>query len=64
MSASLCTQTGLRCLILQVLNIKSLFPNYLNTILFTSVVNNLERGLVTLTESFSPLESELHNLPC
>ena len=26
--------------------------------------NNLEHGLATLTESFSPLESELHNLPC
>ena len=64
MSASLRTQTGLHCLILQVLNIKSLFPNCLNTILFTSVVTNLEHGLVTLTESFSPLESELHNLPC
>ena len=64
MSANLRTQTGLCCLILQVLNIKSLFPNCLNTILFTSVCNNLEHGLVTLTESFSPLESELHNLPC
>ena len=31
---------------------------------FTSVHKNLEHGLVTLTESFSPLESELHNLPC
>ena len=29
-----------------------------------TVCNNLEHGLVTLTESFSPLESELHNLPC
>ena len=28
-SVSLCTQTGLHCLILQVLNIKSLFPNCL-----------------------------------
>ena len=27
-------------------------------------VYNLEHGLVTLTESFSPLKSELHNLPC
>ena len=36
----------------------------LDTIPFTSVRSNLEHGLVTLTESFSPLESELHNLPC
>ena len=64
MSASLRTQTGLHCLILQVLNTKSLFPKLLDTIPFTSVRNNLEHGLVTLTESFSPLESELHNLPC
>ena len=35
-----------------------------DTIPFTSVCNNLEHGLVTLTENFSPLESELHNLPC
>ena len=33
----------------------------LDTIPFTSVIINLEYGLVTLTESFSPLESELHN---
>ena len=63
-SANLRTQTVLHCLILWVLNIKSLFPKCLSTILFTSVVTNLEHGLVTLTESFSPLESELHNLPC
>ena len=63
MSASLRTQTGLHCLILQVLNIKSLFLTaWYNP--FTSVHNNLEHGLVTLTESFSPLKSELHNLPC
>ena len=36
----------------------------LDTIPFTSVRKNLEHGLVTLTESFSPLESELHNLAC
>ena len=36
----------------------------LDIIPFTSVRKNLEHGLVTLTESFSPLESELHNLPC
>ena len=64
MSVSLRTQTVLHCLILWVLNIKSLFPNCLNTILFTSVRSNLEYGLVTLTESFSPLRSVLHNLPC
>ena len=59
-SASLRTQTGLHCLILQVLNTKSLLlqcsPHFCR--------KNLEHGLVTLTESFSPLESELHNLPC
>ena len=59
-SASLRTQTGLHCLILQVLNTKSLLLN----VPLTSVHKNLEHGLVTLTESFSPLESELHNLPC
>ena len=32
-----------------------------DTLLFTSVHSNLEHRLVTLTESFSPLESELHN---
>ena len=30
----------------------------------TSVRKNLEHGLVTLTESFCLLKSELHNLPC
>ena len=34
----------------------------LDTILFTSVVNNLEHGLAILTESFSLLRSVLHNL--
>ena len=59
-SVSLRTQTGLHCLILQVPNTKSLLPKcFLN-----SVRNNLEHGLVTLTENFSPLKSELHNLPC
>ena len=57
-SASLRTQTGLHCLILQVLNTKSLLLNC------SPHFCNLEHGLVTLTESFSPLESELHNLPC
>ena len=35
-----------------------------DTIPFTSVHSNLERGLVILTESFSPLRSVLHNLSC
>ena len=44
-------------------NIKSLLPKYL--IHFShSVHNSLEHGLAILTESFSPLKSELHNLPC
>ena len=60
MSASLHTQTGLHCLILQVLNTKSLLLN----VPLTSVRNNLEHGLVSLTESFSPLESVLHYLSC
>ena len=60
MSASLRTQTGLHCLILQVLTQRVCFLN----VSLTSVRKNLEHGLVTLIESFSPLESELHNLPC
>ena len=59
-SAKLCTETGLHRLILQVLNIKSLLPNGS----VTSVRKNLEHGLVTLRERFSPLISILHNLPC
>ena len=59
-SAKLRTQTGLRRLILQVLNIKSLLPNGS----VSSVHKNLEHGLVTLRERFSPLRSVLHNLPC
>ena len=31
---------------------------------FTSVHSNLEHGSAILTESFSPLRSVLHNLPC
>ena len=53
MSASSRTQTGLRCLIIQVLNAS-----------LTSAHCNLERGLAILTESFSPLRSVLHNLSC
>ena len=34
----------------------------LDTIPFTSVVNNLEHGLAILTESFSPLRSIFHNV--
>ena len=47
-------------LFFQVLNIKSLLPNGS----VTSVCNNLEHGLVTLTESLRALRSVLHNLPC
>ena len=36
----------------------------LDTIPFTSVHSNLEQGLAILTESFSPLRSVLHSLPC
>ena len=64
MSVSLHTQTVLCCLIIQVLNIKSLLPKCLTQSLFTSVVNNLECGLAILTESFSLLGSVLHNLSC
>ena len=64
MSASLRTQTLLRCLIIQVLNIKSLLPKCLIQSPFTSVHSNLEHGLAILTESFSPLRSVLHNLSC
>ena len=63
MSVSLCTQTGLCHLTIQVLNITVYFLNILYTSL-TSVHSNLEHGLAILTESFSPLKSELHNLPC
>ena len=34
-----------------------------DTLLFTSVYSNLEHGLAILTESFSPLQSKLHNHP-
>ena len=60
MSVSLRTQTGLRCLIIQVLNTRVLFLNIQYTS-FTSVHNNSEHGLAILTESFSPLRSEFHN---
>ena len=47
---------------MQVLNSRACFLNvWYNS--FTSVHCNLEHGLVTLIESFSPLESELHNQP-
>ena len=58
MSVSLCTQTVLCCLIIQVLNIKSHFLH----VSLTSVHSNLEHGLAILKESFSPLRSVLHNL--
>ena len=57
---SLCTQTVLRCLIIQVLNTRVWFLNDS----LTSVCSNLEPGLAILTESFSPLRSVLHNLSC
>ena len=40
---------------------KSLFPKCLIHFSYTFVHSNLEHGSVTLTESFSPLVSELHN---
>ena len=55
MSVSLHTQTGLHCLIIQVINIRVWFLNIWNTSL-TSVHSNLEHGLAILTESFSPLK--------
>ena len=63
MSASLCTQTGLHCLIIQVLHIRVWFLNIWYTSP-TSVHSNLEHRLAILTESFSPLISVLHNLSC
>ena len=63
MSVSLHTQTGLHYLIIQVLHTRVWFLNIQYTSL-TSVHSTLEHGLVILTESFSPLKSELHNLLC
>ena len=63
MSASLCTQTGLHCRIIQVLHTRAWFLNIQYTSLI-SVHSNLEHGLAILTESFSPLRSVLHNLSC
>ena len=54
MSVSLCTQTGLHCLAIEVLNTSVCFIYIWHTSL-TSVHNNLEHGLVTVTESFSLL---------
>ena len=53
-SASLCTQTGLHCLTIQVLNTRVCFIDIWYTPL-TSVHYNLKHGLATLTESFSLL---------
>ena len=56
---------GLHCLIFQVLNTKQ--SAYLKIVPLALLyrIKNLEHGLVTLTESFSPpRSSELHNLPC
>ena len=63
MSVHLCTQTGLHCLIIQVLNTRVWFLNIRYTSL-NFVHSNLEHVLAILTESFSPLKSELDNLPC
>ena len=63
MSVSLCTQTGLHCLIIQVLNMRGWFLNIWYTSL-TSVHSNLEHQFTILIESFSPLKSALHNLSC
>ena len=54
MSVSLHTQTGLHCLIIQVLNTRVCFINIWYTLL-TSVHYNLEHGLGIVTESLSPL---------
>ena len=65
LSVSLRTWTVLPCLIIQVLNIKSLLPKYsIHFSFITSVHSNLEHGLAILTESFSPLRSVLHSLSC
>ena len=50
MSVSLCTQTLLCCLSIQVLNIKSLLPKLLK-VSVTSVHSNLESRLVTMSVS-------------
>ena len=63
MSVSLCIQTGLHCLIIQVLNTRVWFLNIWYTSL-TSAHSNLDHELVILTESFSPLRSVLQYLPC
>ena len=63
MSVNLCTQTGLHCLIIQVLHTRVWFLNIWYTSL-TSIHSNLEHGLAILTERFTPLRSVLHNLPC
>ena len=54
MSASLCTQSGLHCLTIQVLNIRVCFIDIWYTSL-TSIQYNLEHVLAIITESFSPL---------
>ena len=53
-SASLCIQTGLPILTIQVLNTKVCFID-IWYISLTSVHYNLEHGLVIVTKSFSPL---------
>ena len=54
MSVSLCTQTGLHCLTIQILNTRGCFIDISYTSL-TSVHYNLEHGLAIVTEIFSPL---------
>ena len=54
-SVSLCTQTGLHCLTIQVLNIRVCFMDFWYSSL-TSEHINLEHGLAIVTKSFSPLD--------
>ena len=61
MSVSLCTQTGLHHLTVQVLNTRICFLDIWYSSL-TSVHYNLEHGIAIITESFSPLNLDLHNL--
>ena len=51
---SLYTQTGLHCLIIEVINTRVWFLDLLYTSL-NSAHNNLEHGMAIVTETFSPL---------
>ena len=55
MSESLCTQTGLHCLTIQVLNTRVYFI-YIWCTSLTSIHNNLDHGLTIVTKSFSSLD--------